>query len=201
MAFCAGWRNFIREVTCCLLIASPAPLILRPLSSLRKQSYKTRQHPQATSQRIKESGHLITLSSHGPTAEFLTVRDGAYSPMNKVEIYPMYFAARPRPSLNSLRPIPGMGGSATELLKPRVAAMDRRPARTTLINFPCLTNHTEKKLIKAVDQVPHQEKRPQSGHLRAVPGTLGQPQASHPKVRGLLQRRNIHKVYATIPRR
>ena len=93
----AGWRNYIREVTCCLLIASPVPLILRPLSPLRKPAYKSRRHAPASSPQIENSGHLLALSSHLTNPGFFTARQEAYRGTIKVQVDPMYFEERSKP--------------------------------------------------------------------------------------------------------
>ena len=102
----------LREVTCCLLVASPLPLFCG-LSPLHETTYQIGDAPRFFAQ-IERAGHLLTLSSHITNEEFLGARRDAYR--HDRSRYPMYFEEQSNP-LEQVRPVPGIAGSTTLFLQ------------------------------------------------------------------------------------
>ena len=174
-------ERLIREVTCCLLIASPAAAILWPLPRLGNLLPMIGNIPRFVAE-LENSGHLVALSSHPTRAEFLTARRGS-------------LRARPRPDtrcistsnygpLELLRPSPPRGGSATEYLHHDFLRWSADPPDHLNTWLPDKSDR--KKVLKAVAKA--LKKRDHEAITFALFRGRLDDLKKHPKVRGLLQR-------------
>jgi nucleoside phosphorylase len=172
-------EKLIREVTCCLLIASPVPLFCG-LSPLYETTYKIGDIPRFVTQ-IENSGHLLALSSHTTNPEFLSARRDAYR-HDRLR-YPMYFEEQSSP-LELIRPTPGMGGSTTHFLHEEFLKWVAVPPPDLKASVSDNSDH--KKVLKAVEKALKRRGKEAITFalFRERLGNLGR----HPRICGFIQR-------------
>lgn len=171
--------NLIRDVTSCLLIASPAPLYCG-LSPVWETSFGLAGVAQFVAQ-VERAGHLTLLSNHPTQAAFIAARREAYQ--HDQPRYPMYFEDDPGP-LAGLKPTADKSGSATETLRTGLLTWADDPPAGDLAS---LTDESHRdRMLKAVSVALN--KRDQ----KAVTFAMFRPRLrslqTNPIVAGVLQR-------------